>query len=216
MTGTAQLTRRAAIALTAAAVAGPSLAQDALEAKGYALGDIPMGAEDAKVTIVEYASLTCPHCATFHNQTFGELKERYIDTGKVRFIMREVYFDKFGVWGSMLARCGGEANYHQITDLLLKRQREWYSNHVRGYQETNDPRPIVDELFKIGRLVGMSNQRMTECLEDGALLERIVADYQKNAEADGVRSTPTFIINGEKITGAQPISAMAAEIEKHL
>ena len=152
------ITRRHAVAGLGAAAAAtvpalPAFAQS-LEEKGYVIGDVLMGDENAPVTVIEYASLTCPHCAAFHQTTWEPFKTDFIDTGKVRFIMREVYFDQFGLWGAMLARSAGEANYYRVIDMLLYRQREWYQNHVRAYQQTKNPRPIVDSLMQIGRLTG--------------------------------------------------------------
>lgn len=210
------LTRRAALAGIAALAAAPAFAQGALDGKGYALGDVPLGAEDAPVTVIEYASLTCPHCASFHIQSYGAIKARYIDTGKVRFIMREVFFDQFGLWATMIARCGGEANYHMLIDKFLKNQNDWYQDHVRAFNQTKNPGPIVDAMMKIGRTAGMSDARMTACLQDQALLERLVGDFQTYSSEDEVRSTPTFVINGEKETGAMGPDAFGALIDKHL
>ncbi len=211
-----KITRRCAVAgLSAAAVAPalPAFAQS-FEEKGYVIGDVPMGDENAPVTIIEYASLTCPHCAAFHQTNWEPLKTDFIETGKARFIMREIYFDQFGLWGAMLARSAGEMNYHRMIDMLLSRQQEWYQAHVRAYQQTKNPRPIVDSLMQIGRLTGMSNQRMTESLQDAAFLEKLVADYKAYAEADNVRSTPSFLINGDMVTGNMSPSAFAEEINK--
>ena len=210
------ITRRHAVAgLSAAAVAPalPAIAQS-FEEKGYIIGDVPMGDDNAPVTIIEYASLTCPHCAAFHQTNWEPLKANFIETGKARFIMREIYFDQFGLWGAMLARSAGETNYHRMIDMLLNRQQAWYQNHVRAYQQTKNPRPIVDSLMQIGRLTGMSNQRMTESLQDAAFLEKLVADYKEYAEADNVRSTPSFMINGDMVTGNMSPDAFAAEINK--
>ncbi len=210
------ITRRHAVAgLSAAAVAPalPAIAQS-FEEKGYIIGDVPMGDDNAPVTIIEYASLTCPHCAAFHQTNWEPLKTNFIETGKARFIMREIYFDQFGLWGAMLARSAGETNYHRMIDMLLNRQQDWYQNHVRAYQQTKNPRPIVDSLMQIGRLTGMSNQRMTESLQDAAFLEKLVADYKEYAEADNVRSTPSFLINGDMVTGNMPPAAFAEEINK--
>ena len=210
------ITRRHAVAgLSAAALAPalPAFAQS-LEEKGYVIGDVPIGDENAPVTVVEYASLTCPHCAAFHETNWEPLKKDFIDAGKVKFVMREVFFDQFGLWGTMLARSGGEANYYRMIDMLLYRQREWYQNHVRAYQQTKNPRPIVDSLMQIGRLAGMSNQRMTDSLQDAAFLEKLVADYKENAERDNVRSTPSFLINGDMVTGNMSPAAFAEEINK--
>ncbi len=211
-----KITRRHAVAgLGAAAVAPalPAFAQS-FEEKGYVIGDVPMGDENAPVTIIEYASLTCPHCAAFHQTNWEPLKTDFIETGKARFIMREIYFDQFGLWGAMLARSAGEMNYHRMIDMLLSRQQEWYQAHVRAYQQTKNPRPIVDSLMQVGRLTGMSNQRMTESLQDAAFLEKLVADYKEYAEADNVRSTPSFMINGDMVTGNMSPSAFAEEINK--
>ena len=211
-----KIPRRCAVAgLSAAAVAPalPAFAQS-FEEKGYVIGDVPMGDENAPVTIIEYASLTCPHCAAFHQTNWEPLKTDFIETGKARFIMREIYFDQFGLWGAMLARSAGEMNYHRMIDMLLSRQQEWYQAHVRAYQQTKNPRPIVDSLMQIGRLNGMSNQRMTESLQDAAFLEKLVADYKEYAEADNVRSTPSFLINGDMVTGNMSPSAFAEEINK--
>ena len=211
-----KITRRCAVAgLSAAAVAPalPAFAQS-FEEKGYVIGDVPMGDENAPVTIIEYASLTCPHCAAFHQTNWEPLKTDFIETCKARFIMREIYFDQFGLWGAMLARSAGEMNYHRMIDMLLSRQQEWYQAHVRAYQQTKNPRPIVDSLMQIGRLTGMSNQRMTESLQDAAFLEKLVADYKEYAEADNVRSTPSFLINGDMVTGNMSPSAFAEEINK--
>lgn len=204
-----------AAALTVAASL-PAAAQDALEDKGYALGDVVMGSEDAPVTVIEYASFTCPHCANFHIQSWPTMKRDYVDTGKVRFIMREVYFDQFGLWGAMVARCGGEERYYDVVDALLKNQGEWFGAHRGAYEQTKNAGPIVDELMKIGRRVGMSNARMQECVTDVALRDRLIADFQDYSAKDNIRSTPSFMINGELSTGAQSPAGMAALIDKHL
>lgn len=200
-------TRRALLGGAAAlglATALPALASDALDDAGYALGDMVVGDENAPVTIIEYASLTCPHCATFHNESWPAIKRDYVDTGKARFVFREVYFDQFGLWGAMLARCGGEETYFGYLDMLMKRQRDWAGEGG------------VEELQRIGRLGGLSDARMQACLTDEAFMRRLVEDYQTHIERDGIRSTPTFLINGERVTGAISADEMAAEIEKHL
>ena len=204
-----------AAALAAASVL-PAAAQDALEDKGYALGDVVLGSEDAPVTVIEYASFTCPHCKNFHVQSWPTIKRDYVDTGKVRFIMREVYFDQFGLWGAMVARCGGEERYYDLVDALLKNQDQWYGVHREAFVQTKNAGPIVDELKKIGRRVGMSNTRIEECVTDVALRDRLVADFQEYAERDNVRSTPSFMINGEMTTGVRSPAAMAELIDQHL
>ena len=152
--------------------------------------DMLIGNPDATVEVIEYASFTCPHCATFHNDAFKRLKAEYIDTGKIKFIYREVYFDRFGLWASLIARCGGEEKFFGIADLIYADQAGW--------SRAGDPSAIVGELRKIGRLAGLDNDKLEACLQDGDQAQALVAWYQQNAEADGIDSTPSFVINGKK------------------
>lgn len=201
----------------AEAEAETSAASDvSLADKGYAVGDIVLGDPEAPVEIIEYASLTCPHCASFHTGAFPAIKADYIDAGKARLVLREVYFDQFGLWAAMIARCGGDKGYYNLVGMFLERQREWYQDHVRAFNETKNPEPLIDDMMKIGRLAGLSNERMNACLSDQGLLERLVTDFQTTTTADGVRSTPTFFVNGEEVKGAVSAKAMAEVIEKHL
>lgn len=152
--------------------------------------DMAIGDADAPVTVIEYASYTCPHCGQFHTGTFKKLKADYIDTGKINFIYREVYFDRFGLWASAIARCAGPEKFFGLTDLLYSGQAEW--TRAGG----GDPTAIVEELRKIGRLAGLGNDAIEACLQDGDNLQTLVAWYQENAERDGIQSTPSFIIDG--------------------
>ncbi|MDZ4096671.1 MAG: DsbA family protein [Paracoccaceae bacterium] len=172
--------------------AGAARAQDApaADAPLPEVPDMVMGNPDAKVTLLEYASFTCPHCANFHTSVFKPLKADYIDTGKVKFIYREVYFDRYGLWAAMVARCGGEMRYFGISDILLSTQSEW--------AHADDATVVVENLRKIGRKAGMDDATLTSCLEDGAMAQAMVATYQANATADAVEGTPTLIINGVK------------------
>ncbi|UWQ37135.1 DsbA family protein [Leisingera aquaemixtae] len=170
---------------------GAAFAQEA-EVDTSTITEMTLGAEDAPVTLIEYASYTCPHCANFHNTVFKQLKKDYIDTGKVKFIYREVYFDRYGLWASMIARCNGPDKFFGISDLIYKGQSEWA--RAGGASE------IVDELRKIGRLAGLENEQLEACLQDGAKAQTLVAWYQENATEHGIESTPSFILNGEKIS----------------
>lgn len=149
-----------------------------------------IGPADAKVTIIEYASFTCPHCANFHEAVFTPLKADYIDTGKVRFEFREVYFDRYGLWAAMTARCGGDLRFFGITDILYTTQQEWAG--------TDDAGTVVENLKRIGRTVGMDDAALDVCLNDAGMAQALVEQYQTNATADGVEGTPTIFINGEK------------------
>lgn len=152
--------------------------------------DMALGDANAPVTVIEYASFTCPHCARFHSDVFGELKKNYIDTGKIRFIYREVYFDRFGLWASMIARSGGEMRYFGIAERIYDTQKEWTGS--------NDPAVIADNLRRIGRSAGLTDEQMNAALNDAAQAETLVAWYQKNAAADGIESTPSFVVDGTK------------------
>jgi protein-disulfide isomerase len=153
-------------------------------------GYMALGPADAKVTIIEYASFTCPHCASFHESVFKPLKADYIDTGKVRFEFREVYFDRYGLWAAMTARCGGDLRYFGISDILLSTQQEWAG--------TDDATTVVENLKRIGRTVGMDDAALDTCLNDAGMAQALVEQYQTDATADGVEGTPTILINGEK------------------
>ncbi|MEO0357103.1 MAG: DsbA family protein [Pseudomonadota bacterium] len=151
--------------------------------------DMALGAEDAPVTVIEYASFTCPHCRRFHEGPFKDIKSNYIDTGKVRFVYREVYFDRFGLWGSIIARCGGEDRFFGITDMLYAQQQTW----SRGA-----PADIAGNLRRIGLSAGLTSDQVEACFTDAEMAQTLVAWYEENAQADDVRSTPTFLINGTK------------------
>lgn len=187
---------------------GAANAQEtAAEIDTSTIQDMVLGAEDAPVTIIEYSSYTCPHCANFSEGSFKKLKAEYIDTGKVRFIYREVYFDRYGLWASMIARCGGQEKFFGMTDLIFKGQSDW----VRA----GGPTEIVDALRKIGRLAGLESDTLEACLQDGTKAQTLVAWYQEHAKADGIDATPTFIINGEKVTN-QPWDDFKAVIDAEL
>jgi protein-disulfide isomerase len=188
-----KLNRRAMIALAAAATAAmtPALAQETTTATSTGTpGDFSLGSPDAKVKLVEYASFTCPHCANFHETVFGQLKKDYIDTGKVHFTMREVYFDRYGLWAALIARCGGEMRYFGIHDILFAKQAEWAASE--------DPMKVVENLKTIGRTAGLDDAAMDVCLNDTANAEALIKQFQTNMEADGVEGTPTLFINGAK------------------
>jgi protein-disulfide isomerase len=140
--------------------------------------------------MVEYAMFTCPHCAAFNQEVFPQIKANYIDTGKVKLVFREVYFNKPSLWAAMIARCAPEDRYFGIADLLFQRQSDWAA--------ATDENEMIGKLMAIGRQAGMSDDEMNACLQDRALAEGLVAEYQAKAAADGIDATPTFLINGEK------------------
>jgi protein-disulfide isomerase len=168
--------------------------------------EMTMGAVDAPVEVVEYASYTCPHCASFHQSVFKQIKENYIDTGKVRFTYREVYFDKYGMWASLIARCD-ESKFFGITDLIYKGQADW--------ARAGSDAAIADELRKIGLLAGLGADQLDQCLSDGDKLRALVTWYQENATKDGIRSTPSFVIDGQ-IVSNMSYADFSAELDKRL
>lgn len=187
--------KKLAAAATLALAAMMPLSASAQEATADAaapveITDFSLGSPDAKVEIIEYASFTCPHCANFHANVWPQLKTDYIDTGKVRFTYREVYFDRYGLWAAMVARCGGEMRYFGIADMLFEQQQEWAAS--------DDPNVVVANLRTIGKTAGLDDATLDACLKDGAKAEAMVKHFETNFEADGVEGTPTFIINGEK------------------
>ena len=204
-----KISRRTALtaALAATVAAQFPLAAAAQDAPAVEVKDFTLGAADAKVKITEYASFTCPHCAHFHATNWAKLKAEYIDTGKVQFTYREVYFDRYGLWAAMIARCGGEMKYFGISDRLFEAQSEWAAS--------NDPKVVVENLKKIGRAAGLDDAQMDACMQDKATAEALVAMYQKNFEADGVEGTPTLFINGTKF-GNLPWDELKAAIDAEL
>lgn len=168
-----------------ASLAGPAAAQEA-----PVITDMVTGNPDSTVTLVEYASFTCPHCANFHAEVYSKIKPEYIDTGLIKFEYREVYFDRYGLWAAMLARCGGEMRYFGIADILFEKQREWAAS--------DDPTQVVSNLKTIGRSVGLEDAAMDVCLKDQVMAEALVAHFEANMAKDEVEGTPTFFINGVK------------------
>lgn len=166
-----------------------------------ALPEMVLGNADAPVTIVEYASMTCPHCASFHERTLPELKTKYVDTGKVRLIMREFPFDPRAEAGFMLARCSKD-NYFPMVDVLFKQQNNWAA--VENAK---------DALLQLAKLAGFSQQTFEACLTDQKLLEDIRAVRTRGEKDFGVTSTPTFFVNGAKYPGAMSIAEFSAIID---
>ncbi|MEM1236002.1 MAG: DsbA family protein [Pseudomonadota bacterium] len=167
---------------------GAANAQTVENPSELGIEEMTLGEADAPVQIIEYASYTCPHCRSFHEGTFKDLKAEYIDTGKVEFVYREVYFDRFGLWASMVARCGGEERFFGITDLIYAQQSDW----TQGA-----PADIANNLRTIGKTAGLTDGELDVCFSDGEKAQNLVNWYEANAAADGVRSTPSFVIDGD-------------------
>ncbi|RWH82903.1 MAG: DsbA family protein [Mesorhizobium sp.] len=168
--------------------------------KPGALPDEQLGKDDAKVTIVEYASMTCPHCAHFHETTLPELKTKYIDTGKARLILREFPFDPSAEAGFMLARCSKD-NYFPMVDVLFRQQANW-----AGVANTKDA------LLQISKMAGFTQESFEACLTDQKLLDDVRSVQKRGADEFKVDSTPTFFINGKTYKGALSIEEISAII----
>ena len=158
------------------------------------LPDLALGSESAPVTIVEYASMTCSHCAAFHEETWPKLKAKYVDSGKVRFILREFPLDPLAAAGSMLARCAGPDRRNAIVDLLYAQQKNWAF--------VDDPLPALAGLVK---QAGVSQADFDSCLKDQALYDQVNKTREDASKKFKVNSTPTFFVNGSQLNGELPI-----------
>jgi protein-disulfide isomerase len=168
------------------------------------LGERVLGRDDAPVTIIEYSSMTCGHCANFHNTTFPELKSRFIDTGKVRYILREFPLDPLAAGAFMLAHCAGEGKFFPMIEILFQKQKEWVVQ-----------KPI-EPLLAIAKQTGFTEESFNACLQDQKLLENIEAVRARASEKLGVNSTPTFFINGRIQRGAISIEEFEKLITPYL
>lgn len=175
--------------------------------KPDALPEMSMGNDKASVTVIEYASMTCPHCAHFQEVTFPELKKRYIDTGKIRYIFREFPLDGLATAAFMLARCAGEkdsSRYFALVDTLFRQQRQWAVE-----------KPIPP-LLAISKQAGFTEQTFNACLANQKLLEGVESIRQRATDKFKVGSTPTFFINGVAYPGALEIDEFAKLIDAQL
>ncbi|WP_105418845.1 MULTISPECIES: DsbA family protein [Neorhizobium] len=227
------MTRRAllgGVAVTAVCLALPlgtseAFAQELPESQGTVdmaaavkpgpLPEMALGDEKAKVTIIEYMSMTCPHCANFHNKTFETIKTKYIDTGKVRFILREFPFDPVATAAFMLARCSPQnaaelstpAQYFPMVSMLFKQQRGWAAPADGN---------VRNALLQAVKLAGYSQQTFEACLTNQKLLDEVNAVVKRGADEFGVNSTPTFLIGGKKYSGDMSVESMSKLIDSLL
>jgi protein-disulfide isomerase len=163
--------------------------------KPGALPDLVLGKADAPCTIVEYASMTCGHCANFHNKVFPTLKDKYITPGTVRFILREFPLDNLAAAASMLARCVGGDRTYSLVEALFTKQEEW------AFVRSNP----VPELFKFARQAGFTQESFDKCLTDQKLLDDIMKGRETASTKFGVQATPTFFINGKRLKDAPSV-----------
>ncbi len=184
-----------------------AIAQSASDVtKPISLPDMALGPANASITITEYASMTCPHCAAFNANVFPKIKSEYIDTGKVRYVFREFPLDIKAAAASVLARCIAKDDaekFFAVIDMLFKKQDEW----VVKTKQT---------LKRIGREAGMSEQSVETCIKDQALFDKLSADEKFADEVLKVNATPTFFINGERVKGAIPFEEFDKRIKQLL
>jgi protein-disulfide isomerase len=166
------------------------------------LPDIALGAAAAPVTIIEYASMTCSHCAAFHETTWPTLKSKYVDTGKVRFILREFPLDPLAAAAFMLARCAGPERRNAIVDMLYTRQDAWAFG----------AKPL-EALAALVKVAGVSQADFDTCLKDQALYDQVNQTRQRAADVFKVSATPTFFVNGQEMNGELPIEAFDKALE---
>lgn len=204
------LNRRIVLSTAALAlISGREAAADeALHARLLQPGPLPdkaFGVADAPVTIVEYASITCHFCMKFHSETWPSLKEKYVDTGKVRFIMREFPLDPLATAGFMLARCAGDERWYAVLDLLYRTKESW--GHA--------PKP-AEALFETVKIAGFSKEKFEACLNNDELFNGVRKTAEAAAKEFGVNSTPTFFINGQKRSGALTLAEFDGILEPML
>ena len=167
--------------------------------------DVVLGDENAPLTVVEYVSFSCPHCANFHKHVWPKLKAEYVDTGKVKFIFREVYFNRNDLRISLIARCGGSEAYYPLADLYLNSQSTW--------SRAPDPASAIEQVAK---RAGMPQQTMNACIADEDFQKTLVENYRRNAAEHAVRSTPSFVIDGTTHAGGMPFEDFAKLLDSAL
>jgi len=204
--GTAALTLVAAVVCAGGWL--PAGAQTPSPQDLLAPGSLPdqaQGSPNAPVTLIEYASMTCSHCATFHATTYPALKSRYIDTGKVRYILREFPLDPLAAGAFMLARCAGDGKYFNLVDTLFREQKAWAF--------AQNPIP---PLLKIAKDNGFTEQSFEQCLSNQKLLDGLEEVRQRAQTKFGVNSTPTFFVNGKIVRGTMSIEELEKQMQPFL
>jgi len=180
--------------------AGSAQAADDVVYEERVLGD-----PNAPVTVIEYASFTCPHCARFHNDVMPQIKKEFVDTGKVKFIFRDFPFDRAGATAAMLARCVAPSRFNGYVDMLFKQQAKW--------ARAENPLAVLTNLSK---LAGLSEEKVNTCLRNEKLLDEIVAIRKEAMDTYGFNATPSFLINGEKVIGGGDFTRFKSIIEDKL
>ncbi len=182
--------RRKFMGLVASTVAVSSLALPPLVARAAEVREGVLGRADAPVTIIEYFSLTCPHCANFHKNTLPVLKERYIDTGKLRMLLRDFPLDRYALFAAVIAHCAGNERYPAFVDVFFQTQQQWLG--------AEDPLAALKSLAQLG---GLSVEQMDACLADEKMIDAVLQMRLEGEQTYNVNSTPSFIIGGKLYAG---------------
>jgi protein-disulfide isomerase len=200
----------AALSALPALQALPALAQEGGDASPEDLAvegpikDMPLGDAKAPVTVYEYASMTCPHCARFQNDVFPHIKSTYIDKGKVRWILREFPLDARAAAGFMLARCAGDEKYHAMIDVLFAQQQNW---------AFVDAQQVLPTMSQIAKQAGFTQEQFEKCLQDKTLYDGVMAVKQRASDKFKIDGTPTFFINGKRYGGELSVEEFDKAVE---
>ena len=199
------ITRRHVLYAAAGVAATPLIANLAWAQDAAPLPDMIMGDPEAPVEIIEYSSMTCPHCAAFHTQTLPTIKERYLDTGKAKLVFREFPLDRVALTAAAVARCAGDDGFFPFVDILFKTQATWAT--------AQDP---VAEIKKLVRMGGQDPAMVDSCLQDQSVIDGILAVRLEGDQTYNISSTPTFIINGDSHPGQMTVEEFEAVLEPYL
>ena len=178
------------------------------DAPELAIGDMILGSADAPITVIEYASMTCSHCATFHENTYPRLKENYIDTGKIQFVFREFPLDAYALEASIMARCAGADRYFELVHEIFVRQEDWIL--------ARSPKSIRRSLQNIGEDMGVTEEMNDICQDNEALQKRIAAKAAEGRTRYEVSGTPALVINGKLFEGTPNYNNVARYLEEIL
>jgi protein-disulfide isomerase len=184
------------------------------------VADMYMGSDKAPITIIEYASLTCSHCADFHRDVLPLLKKVYIDTGRVKYIWRHFLLSGPDLAASVIVRCAGPARFFPMIDMFYTRQAEW----ITPWQTVKAPNanPTLKEMAllagmdKFVRPAGLSSEKVAQCLADDKMQQALMIERQDGLQKFEIQGTPTIIINGKKLNGNHDFETISAEIKKNL
>jgi protein-disulfide isomerase len=195
-----RFSRRAAVAIAAAAAALPARAADAEPHFQFVEGD-----PNAKVTVIEYASLTCSHCGHFHRDTYPEIKKTFVDSGKVRWIFRHFPLDSLAMAGAVLTACAPEGKGRTLFDTLFKNQEAWVLSQTP-----------IEPLKGYAQVAGMTGDDVEACLRNRALMDEFRAELNRNSETHNVEATPAFFIGEENFQGAPDLADLTEILDKQL